>query len=44
MFSSLVAVTFDAQDPEGLASFWGSLLDRQVVREASGALLPADGT
>ena len=44
MPSSLVAVTFDAQDPEGLASFWGSLLDRQVVHEASGALLPADGT
>ncbi len=44
MPSSLVAVTFDAADPEGLASFWGSLLDRQVVHEASGALLPAGGS
>lgn len=40
---TLVAVTFDAHDPQGLASFWGSLLDRQVVDEASGALLPAAG-
>src|SRR5687767_8769034 len=44
MSSALVAVTFDAHDPAGLASFWGSLLDRQVVHEASGALLPADNT
>ena len=44
MSSTLVAVTFDAHDPVGLASFWGSLLDRQVVHEASGALLPADHT
>ncbi|MGD9960720.1 VOC family protein [Nocardioides sp.] len=41
MSSTLVAVTFDAADPEGLASFWGRLLDRQVVGEANGALLPA---
>ena len=44
MSSTLVAVTFDARDPAGLASFWGSLLDRQVVHEASGALLPAEDT
>jgi hypothetical protein len=44
MASRLVAVTFAAQDPARLASFWGSLLDRQVVREDSGALLPADDT
>jgi hypothetical protein len=44
MSSTLVAVTFDAHDPAGLASFWGSLLDRKVVHEASGALLPADDT
>ncbi|WP_426244448.1 VOC family protein [Nocardioides sp. LHG3406-4] len=44
MSSTLVAVTFDAHDPAGLASFWGSLLDRQVVHEAGGARLPADDT
>ena len=44
MSPPLVAVTFDAHDPAGLASFWGSLLDRQIVHEASGALLPADDT
>jgi hypothetical protein len=44
MSSALVAVTFDAHDPAGLASFWGSLLDRRVIDEASGALLPADNT
>ncbi len=44
MSSSLVAVTFDVEDPERVASFWGRLLDRQVVQEAGGALLPADGT
>jgi hypothetical protein len=44
MSSRLAAVAFDAHDPAGLASFWGSLLDRQVVREGTGALLPADGT
>jgi hypothetical protein len=42
MSSRLVAVTFDAEDPAGLGSFWGSLLGREVVSEASGALLPAD--
>jgi hypothetical protein len=40
----LVAVSFDAQDPTALAAFWGGLLDRTPVREAGGALLPADGT
>ena len=44
MPSRLVAVTFDAHDPAGLASFWGNLLGRQVVHEASGALLPAEDT
>ena len=36
----LVAVTFDARDPAGLAAFWGGLLGREVVEEARGALLP----
>jgi len=44
MSSRLVAVTFDARDPAGLASFWGNLLGRRVVHEASGALLPAEDT
>ena len=44
MSSRLVAVTYDAGDPAGLASFWGSLLDREVLREARGALLPGEET
>ena len=44
MSSRLVAVTFDAHDPAGLAAFWGSLLGREVVQESAGALLPGDDT
>ncbi len=44
MPSRLVSVTFDAHDLAGLAAFWGPLLGREVVREASGALLPGDDT
>src|SRR5215217_2458597 len=44
MPSPLVAVTFDAHDAAGLAAFWGGLLGREVVLEASGALLPGCGT
>jgi predicted enzyme related to lactoylglutathione lyase len=40
----LVAVTFDARDATRLAAFWGSLLDRPVVTEVDGALLPGDDT
>ena len=40
--SRLVAVSFDAHDPAGLAAFWGSLLGRELVQEAGGVLLPAD--
>jgi hypothetical protein len=43
MASRLVAVTFDAHDAAVLAAFWGSLLSREVVPEAGGALLPGDG-
>jgi hypothetical protein len=39
-----VAVTFDAQEPVVVATFWGRLLDRRVVREADGALLQGDPT
>ena len=44
MSSRLVAVTYDAEAPAELATFWGNLLTRQVVREARGALLPGDET
>lgn len=44
MSSSLAAVTFEAQDPAGVAAFWGSLLDRTVVPEPRGALLPGSET
>jgi hypothetical protein len=44
MSSRLVAVTYDAQDPAAVAAFWGKLLDRQVVPEDDGALLPGDDT
>jgi hypothetical protein len=43
MSSRLLAVAFDAHDPAGVAAFWGGLLGRGVVRQASGAGLPADG-
>lgn len=36
MFVRLVAVSFDAHDPDGLAVFWAGMLDRDIVREASG--------
>ena len=44
MSSRLVAVTYDAQDPAALAAFWGRMLDRVVVPEGDGALLPGDDT
>jgi len=42
--SRLVAVTFDAQEPEVVATFWAGLLDRDVLREHDGALLEGDPT
>jgi hypothetical protein len=36
-------VTFDAHDPSQVAVFWGRLLDREMVAEADGALLPGEG-
>jgi hypothetical protein len=38
----LVAVSFDGHDPEGVAAFWAGMLGREIVVEASGALLPGD--
>ena len=40
----LVAVSFDALDPVGVAEFWAGMLGREVVGEVSGALLPGDDT
>jgi Glyoxalase-like domain len=40
----LVAVSFDAPDPASVATFWATLLERAIVDEASGALVPGDDT
>jgi hypothetical protein len=40
----LEAVTFEDRDPAGLATFWGALLGRDVVRESRSALLSAEDT
>jgi catechol 2,3-dioxygenase-like lactoylglutathione lyase family enzyme len=40
----LVAVSFDAHHLAGVAAFWAGMLGREVVGEASGALLPGDDT
>jgi hypothetical protein len=44
MLSRLLTVTFDAHDVARLAQFWAGVLDREVVEEAGGALLPGDDT
>lgn len=40
----LLAVAFDAQEPERLARFWAALLDRDILADADGVLLPGTGT
>lgn len=40
----LVAVSFDTEDPAGVAAFWAGVLGRDIVGEASGALLPGNET
>ena len=40
----LETVTFDVADPAGVAAFWAGLLDREVVPEARGTLVPGDKT
>jgi hypothetical protein len=40
----LVAVTFDAQEPERVARFWAGLFDRDVVDDIRGPRLPGDDT
>jgi hypothetical protein len=44
MTSQLVAVTYDAHDPDTVAAFWAGLLRRDVVPEAGGVLVPGDDT
>jgi hypothetical protein len=46
MTSELAALCFDANDPAGVARFWGGVLDRQraVVRDYGTTLLPDDDT
>jgi catechol 2,3-dioxygenase-like lactoylglutathione lyase family enzyme len=40
----LVAVNFDAHDPEALGAFWAGMLGRKIVEEANGVLLPGNDT
>ena len=40
----LVAVSFDAHDPDGVAAFWAGVLGREIVGERGGALVPGDDT
>lgn len=44
MASRLAAVTFEVADAPAVAAFWAALLDRPVVAEAEGALVPGDDT
>ncbi|NDL55651.1 VOC family protein [Phytoactinopolyspora mesophila] len=44
MQSTLVAVTYGAQNPTRVAQFWAGLLGRELVEDGDGVLLPgADG-
>lgn len=40
----LLAVSFDSHDLDRVTAFWASMLDREIIRETSGALLPGDDT
>lgn len=44
MTARLESVTFDVEDADAVASFWAGLLDREVVAEPGGALVPGDET
>lgn len=44
MWLRLAAVAFDARDPDIPAAFWAGMLDRGIVQEARGTLLPGDDT
>jgi len=41
---SLLAVSFEVEDPGPVAAFWAGMLDRDVVMEEGGALVPGDDT
>ena len=38
----LEAVTFEVADAAAVAAFWAGLLDREVLAEPDGALVPGD--
>ena len=38
----LEAVTFEVADADAVAAFWAGLLDRQLLAEPGGALVPGD--
>jgi len=40
----LVAVSYDAHDPEALGVFWAGVLGREIVEDANGLLLPGTDT
>lgn len=42
MSARLVAVAYDAREPEAVARFWAGMLEREVVVERDGVLLPGD--
>jgi hypothetical protein len=44
MSTRLIAVSFDADDPEALGVFWAGVLGREIVEEANGVLLPGNDT
>lgn len=41
---SFLAVSFEVEDPGPVAAFWAGMLDRDVVMEEGGALVPGDDT
>lgn len=44
MSLTLVAVSFDTQDPAALAAFWARLLGRAIVHDDYGTLVPGDNS
>ena len=44
MTCELLAVCFEARQPQRVARFWAGVLGREVVDYAGGALLPGEGT
>jgi hypothetical protein len=40
----LQAVTFDVADPAAVAAFWSGLLERDILAESGGALVPGNAT